>query len=149
MEHAALAYIAGRVLETSDCARASLLANIIMNRVAECSNGNCDYPFLIPDTTIDITIRTSSRPPHRGLATTTSTELDGHDGMTVECIYMAALQELAQESGWRPDGLSRIKISIYGQEWHARTAAELRQPLPVRVILALRDAQNALTAHII
>lgn len=74
-----------------------------MNRMAECSNGDCLYPFLISDTTIDITIRTSSRPPNRGLATTNYTELDGHDGMTIGCIYKAALRELALGSGWRPD----------------------------------------------
>jgi hypothetical protein len=37
-------------------------------------------------------------------------------------------------------------MSINGQEWHARTTAELNRPIPVREILALRDAQNPIAA---
>jgi len=115
-----------------------------MNQMTECPNGDCLNPFQISDTTINITIRTSSRPPSRSLATTNYAELDCHDGMTIRCIYETALLELAQGENWRPDGLCRIEVSINGQEWNTRTTADLNQPLPIREILALRDAQNAL-----
>lgn len=65
--------------------------------------------------------------------------------MAFEYIYQAAIQEIMLDRTWLADGLARMEVSLDGETWHARNPAERRQPIPIREILALREAQEAAT----